>query len=118
MGPTALTCTVGGGDMDGDIERQTIIPHSALDAPDCCGCLMVVIDGLTAQLICNECHVLIRAVPAIEVEQRLREMELALSLSSAMCPHCGAVNLFPGLSQVIAFVCHECGEPVTHLDRS
>jgi hypothetical protein len=56
--------------------------------------------------------------PTIDAEQALRELEINLSLSSAMCPHCRAVNLFPGLSQVVAFVCRKCGEPVTHLDRT
>ena len=103
--------------MDEKLERQTIIPHSAFDAPDCCGCLNVVIDGATAELVCNECGAIVRTFPSSKVEQTLTEVELGLSLSSAMCPHCGAVNLFPGLSLVVAFVCHECGEPVTHLDH-
>ena len=25
--------------------------------------------------------------------------------------HCGAVNLFPGFSEVLAFICRECEEP-------
>jgi hypothetical protein len=104
--------------VDGEFERQTIIPHAAFDAPDCCGCLKVIINGVTADLVCNECGALIRSVQASEIEETLREMELTLSLSSAICPHCGAVNLFPGLSLVVAFVCHQCGEPVTHLDQS
>jgi len=32
--------------------------------------------------------------------KRSDAMELALDLSSTMCPHCGAVNLFPGLSEM------------------
>jgi uncharacterized protein (DUF983 family) len=39
-------------------------------------------------------------------------MELALAVSSEMCPHCGKVNLFPGFSRVMAYTCCECGRPV------
>ena len=28
------------------------------------------------------------------------------------CPHCGEVNSFPGWSEMMAFVCDLCGEPV------
>jgi hypothetical protein len=27
-------------------------------------------------------------------------MELTLDVASAVCPHCGAVNLFPGFSRI------------------
>jgi uncharacterized protein (DUF983 family) len=30
---------------------------------------------------------------------------LALDLASAHCPHCGSVNLFPGFSRVLVFIC-------------
>jgi hypothetical protein len=58
----------------------------------------------------NECDAVIRSVPATELQRTFTEMELTLDLSSAVCPHCGAVNLFPGFSQILAFTCKECGE--------
>jgi uncharacterized protein (DUF983 family) len=39
-------------------------------------------------------------------------MELTLDVTSAICPHCGAVNLFPGFARMLAFVCRECGKAV------
>jgi uncharacterized protein (DUF983 family) len=46
------------------------------------------------------------------LQQTLTKMELTLDLCSAVCPHCEAVNLFPGFSQIMAFTCKECGEVV------
>jgi hypothetical protein len=37
-------------------------------------------------------------------------MELTFDVSSAVCPHCGAVKLFPGFSEIRAFTCKEYGE--------
>jgi uncharacterized protein (DUF983 family) len=42
----------------------------------------------------------------------LTEMELDRGFASEICPHCGAVNLFPGFTEMKAFVCKECGEGV------
>jgi hypothetical protein len=62
--------------------------------------------------MCNECGQVLRAMPAAELAQALNELELSLELTSALCPHCGAVNLFPGFSQILAFDCEECGQGV------
>jgi hypothetical protein len=32
--------------------------------------------------------------------------------ASAVCPHCGALNTFPGFEAIFAFICRECGEGV------
>jgi uncharacterized protein (DUF983 family) len=40
-------------------------------------------------------------------------MESTLDVASAQCLHCGSVNLFPGFSEMVAFVCDDCGEGVT-----
>jgi uncharacterized protein (DUF983 family) len=58
----------------------------------------------------------IRTVPVADLRQILDEMELTLDLSSAECPRCGAVNLLPGFSKVLAFTCKECGEVTTLAD--
>ena len=52
--------------------------------------------SVMSSIVCNECDAEIRSVPAAELQQTLTEMELTLDLCSAACPHCGAVNLFPG----------------------
>ena len=49
-------------------------------------------------------------MPAAELEQMLHEMELTLDVATARCPHCGAVHIAPGFSELLAFVCDECGQ--------
>ncbi|MBV9083630.1 MAG: hypothetical protein JOZ62_13200 [Acidobacteriaceae bacterium] len=90
----------------------TTLPHADFGDADCCGCLNGIIIGDQAQIVCNECRAIIRTVAARELQQTLTEMELTLDVASAKCPHCGAVNLFPGFSQMLAFTCRECGEAV------
>jgi hypothetical protein len=95
--------------MNPDEVIGTTIPHADFGKPDCCGCLVGIIRGEEAEIVCNECAAVIRTVPAAELQQTLTEMELTLDCSSALCPHCGAANLFPGFSRMIAFTCRECG---------
>jgi hypothetical protein len=91
----------------------TTLPHSAFGAPDCCGCLNGIACGGQAVIVCNECLAEVRSVPAAELERMLDRMELALDVASAICPHCGAVRLAPGFSELLVFVCDQCGEAVT-----
>jgi hypothetical protein len=97
-----------------DEERviQTVLPHSAFGNPECCGCLVGSIENDQAEIFCNECEQVIRTVPGLELRNTLDQMELALDVAIAMCPHCRAVNLFPGFTRVGAFVCRECGKAV------
>jgi hypothetical protein len=77
---------------------------------DCCGCLIPVFRGDQADLVCNECESLIKTVPASDVAAVLAEMLFAQKeFCGANCPHCGALNLFFGMSAINAFVCSECG---------
>jgi hypothetical protein len=80
--------------------------------PDCCGCLNGVIRGDQADVVCNECGTVLRTVPATNVGQTLTELEITLEVASEMCPHCGSVNLFPGFSRMLAFICRNCGKAV------
>jgi hypothetical protein len=96
----------------------TTLPHQCFGDPDCCGCLNGIIRGEIAEIICNECQVVIRAVPLAELQRTLDEMELTLDVASAQCPHCGATHLAPGFSELIAFVCEQCGETVRTEGRS
>jgi hypothetical protein len=102
--------------VDPDQVIGTTLAHSDLGAPECCGCLVGTIRGGSGDIMCNECGAIVRTVPADKLRETLTTMELALDLSTAMCPHCGAVNLFPGFSVVIAFTCQECGEAVKPSD--
>ena len=61
------------------------------------------------EIRCNECNTPIRTVPASDLQRTLAKMELNGDVASAICPHCGAVDLAPGFSRLITFVCDECG---------
>jgi hypothetical protein len=89
-----------------------IVPHQLLGADDCCGCLVVDVRGDQAVILCNECEVVIRAVPAADAERIMCELAQTDTVCSARCTHCGALNTFPGFSAIEAFTCSECGEGV------
>jgi hypothetical protein len=99
-------------DLSGNInDRLPIIPHESLGT-DCCGCLYVRVEGAHAAIICNECGTVIRTVPAVDAEAVIMEMAQTDVICSARYTHCGALNTFPGMSAIEAFVCSECGEGV------
>ena len=93
-------------------QRVPIIPHSDFGDPECCGCLFGVVQGDPAEIVCNECLVVVRRVPASDLRRTLDEMELAGDVARALCPHCGATHLAPGFSRLKAFVCDNCGKAV------
>jgi hypothetical protein len=105
-GPRDCPVCYGSGIEGG---TATIIPHANFGDPGCCGCLTGVAGDEAAYIVCNECGVVVRTVPSAALHQVLDEMELALDMDVAMCAHCRAVNLFPGLSKVEAFICQQCG---------
>jgi hypothetical protein len=53
---------------------------------------------------------IVRRVPTGDLQRVLDEMELQLEVATALCQHCGSINLFPGVSQIEAFVCRKCGK--------
>jgi len=93
-------------------ERIPIIPYSNFGDPDCCGCLFGVSQGDLAEIVCNECQVVVCTIPASDLQRRLDEMELEGDGASAMCPHCRATHLAPGFSMLMAFICENCGNAV------
>jgi ribosomal protein S27AE len=103
-----------------DDERviATTLPHSDFGDPDCCGCLNGIAYGGQAVIVCNECLAEVQTVPVAELEQTLHEMELSLDVATAECPHCGAIYIAPGFSELLAFVCDQCGHGVTVADEN
>ena len=90
----------------------TILPHESFGDPDCWGCLNGIVLGDQADIFCNVCETIVRTVPASDLQRTLDEMESTLDMCTDMCPQCGQVNVFPGFSRMMAYVCRECGEPV------
>jgi endogenous inhibitor of DNA gyrase (YacG/DUF329 family) len=89
----------------------TTIPHAEFGDPECCGCLNGIAEGDEAKIVCNECGTVVRRIPTSELRRMLTEMELEMDFATSKCPHCGAVNILPGFTEVIAFTCRECGAP-------
>jgi uncharacterized protein (DUF983 family) len=58
---------------------------------------------------CPECEAVIKTVPTADLQQTFDQMEATLDVASEICPECGAVNLFPGFSKMLAFTCRQCG---------
>ena len=55
---------------------------------------------------------MIQTVPIGDVEVVMLELAQTDTVCSVQCPHCGALNIFPGMSAIMAFICRECGEGV------
>jgi hypothetical protein len=93
-------------------ETRPILAHADFGAPDCDGCLMGIIRGEQASIECNECGTVVRTVAPADLQRTLDEMEISLAMCTEMCPHCGKVNVFPGFSETIAYICEGCGRGV------
>lgn len=72
--------------MDEEEIIGTTLPHSDFGDPDCCGCLCGIVRGDQADIKCNECDVVVRTVPAADLQKTIDEMELTLDMCSEMCP--------------------------------
>ena len=100
-----------GSGIEGGVVATTLA-HADFGDPNCCGCLNGVIRADEADIVCNECRVLMRTVPVTDLPKTFDEMELSLDVASALCPHCRSVNLFPGFREMLAFTCTSCGKGV------
>jgi hypothetical protein len=90
-----------------------IVPHEIATGADCDGCLIVVESGDMVEIKCNSCGLVVDTVPIDRASPRLMELaSVEMEISSARCPHCGALNTFPGFRVIDAFICQECGEGV------
>ena len=77
-----------------------------------------VLTGEVANIVCNECGLIVRTVLAADLRRTMDEMECRLDVASEMCPHCGTVNLFPGFSKMLVFRCTNCGEMTVTVENA
>ena len=101
--------------MPPEERHYPIIPHEDVAEVESCGCLFVQVRGDQADITCNECGSIVRTVPTEEVAAVMNALMMEVAseaMYTARCPHCGALNTFPGFSAVEVFVCAECGEGV------
>src|SRR5437868_1624466 len=85
-------------DRGSAFDSVPIIPHGNVADVDCCGCLTVHTRGDQADIVCDECGAVIRTVAVGDVEAAILELAQTDTVCSAQCPHCGALNIFPGMS--------------------
>jgi hypothetical protein len=96
-----------------DEQGLPVVPHEFVGGKDCCGCLIVEERGEMADPLCSECLQVVRTVPTTEVPIVLSQMLLSQPENCHHhCPHCGALNVFPGFSSMHAYVCKACGKGV------
>ncbi len=95
------------GDLTSDFP---IIPHETTGA-DCCGCLVVKIQGTNAVLSCNECNAVVGTLHK-NILAYLVRLAPGTDIHRAACPHCGHIQAFPQFDMVTAFVCEGCGKGV------
>jgi hypothetical protein len=91
-----------------------VVPHEFADPNARCDvCLIIEERGDRADLVCNECDAVVKTVPAQQAEAALTELSWSTGeVTSATCPHCGAVHVSPGFSELLGFVCEACGKGV------
>src|SRR5580658_930150 len=93
-------------------DNYPIIPHESTGV-DCGGCLVPKLDGEQVRLVCNECGAVTATITWVQLEAGYVPEELrSEEVTTALCPHCGAVQMFPGFSVIDAFICSECGQGV------
>ena len=101
--------------MSHRVPEGPILPHSEFGDLECCGTLRRLVrkqEPGVANIICNECAVIISTVPIADLHQTLRKMEFTLDMCSAKCPHCGKENVFTGFSEMLAYTCRHRGRAV------
>ena len=96
-------------DMPRDERGYLVLPHELATGADCDGCLIVVERGDMVEIKCNSCGAVVDTVPIERAGTRLMELA-SVEICSAECPHCGALNTFPGFSVIDSFVCQECAK--------
>jgi RNase P subunit RPR2 len=69
----------------------------------------VILRDDEADLLCNECGVIVRTVPTAEAEKELSRMLADRGSTTVTCRHCGAIQTRSGFDTLLAFTCQECG---------
>jgi hypothetical protein len=68
--------------------------------------------------VCNECWAVVRTVAAVELERTIHEMELSLNVATTDVRIAEPCISLPASSDLLAFVCDQCGHGVTLADHA
>ena len=80
---------MGGGYTENVDEEHivgTTLPHADFGDPDCCGCLNGIIRGDHADIVCNECGMVVRTLAAGDLQKAFDQMELTLEMCQRDVP--------------------------------
>jgi hypothetical protein len=68
--------------------------------------------GRKQPLFANDCGAVIQVLPDADHAQAALVEMASSEICTAICPHCGDLNVFPGFSVIDAFVCQSCEQGV------
>jgi DNA-directed RNA polymerase subunit RPC12/RpoP len=74
---------------------------------DCTGRVVAVVEDTTVELRCDKCGAVVGVVQA-----GIMEGLLGLDSDEVECPHCGKVNTFATIQELVTYVCSHCGGTV------
>ncbi len=89
---------------------QTVIPHAAIGLSQCRGLLYSRVTGQNALIACNDCAIIVRIVPAADLQRVLVDMKLQLDLDWAISRYGQAIDSLPPIVEPMTSGCPECGE--------
>lgn len=98
------------GDSGACSNMQTLIPHAAIGSSQCRGLLYGRVTGLNALIACNDCAVIVRIVPAADLQRVLDDIKLKLDVDWALSRYSQATDLLSPLVEPTNLRCPECGE--------
>jgi hypothetical protein len=82
------------------------VPHGITGA-NCTGRVVAVVEDTTVELRCDKCGAVVGVVQAGIIEGLL-----GLDCAEAACPHCGKVNMFATVEELVTYRCSHCGGTV------
>jgi hypothetical protein len=82
------------------------VPHGITGAK-CTGRVVAVVEDTTVELRCDKCGAVVGVVQA-----GIMEGLLGLDCDETVCPHCGKVNTFATIEELVMYVCEHCGQLV------
>jgi hypothetical protein len=110
VAPPYVTCI---GDQEFSDELTGLMPcmlHGITGA-NCTGRVVAVVEDPIVELRCDKCGAVVGVVQA-----GIMEGLLGLDSAEARCPHCGTVNTFATIEQLLTYVCEHCGQSVNGED--
>jgi DNA-directed RNA polymerase subunit RPC12/RpoP len=62
------------------------------------------------EFVCKTCHSILLTFQRLGTQSE--ESKPQQLTATARCPHCGDLNVFPGFTQILVYICSHCGQSV------